>query len=110
MSSCDKSESRQTWHFWHNLALTPSNKIFTQRLEWRQTQKSAGSARFQSQISCRTNHQLCQKGAQLEAPDSKAIPRVLATASIAEEREIGRAHVCTPVTNEHLVCRLLLDK
>src|SRR3546814_3054639 len=23
--------------------------------------------------------------------------------------EIGRAHVCTPVTNEHLVCRLLLD-
>src|SRR3546814_4876299 len=23
-------------------------------------------------------------------------------------REIGRAHVCTPVTNEHLVCRLLL--
>src|SRR3546814_8605865 len=24
-------------------------------------------------------------------------------------REIGRAHVCTPVTNAHLVCRLLLD-
>src|SRR3546814_9000284 len=24
--------------------------------------------------------------------------------------EIGRAHVCTPVTNAHLVCRLLLDK
>src|SRR3546814_4104493 len=24
--------------------------------------------------------------------------------------EIGRAHVCTPVTNEHLVCRLLLEK
>src|SRR3546814_4734159 len=23
--------------------------------------------------------------------------------------EIGRAHVCTPVTNAHLVCRLLLD-
>src|SRR3546814_4317208 len=23
--------------------------------------------------------------------------------------EIGRAHVCTPVTNEHLVCRLLLE-
>src|SRR3546814_2237372 len=30
---------------------------------------------------------------------------------LPEEREqIGRAHVCTPVTNEHLVCRLLLDK
>src|SRR3546814_9304820 len=25
-------------------------------------------------------------------------------------REIGRAHVCTPVTNAHLVCRLLLGK
>src|SRR3546814_10717879 len=26
------------------------------------------------------------------------------------EAEIGRAHVCTPVTNAHLVCRLLLEK
>src|SRR3546814_10566249 len=25
-------------------------------------------------------------------------------------KKIGRAHVCTPVTNEHLVCRLLLEK
>src|SRR3546814_2008498 len=25
------------------------------------------------------------------------------------ETEIGRAHVCTPVTNEHLVCRLMLE-
>src|SRR3546814_6061954 len=24
--------------------------------------------------------------------------------------EIGRANVCTPVTNAHLVCRLLLEK
>src|SRR3546814_4253332 len=24
--------------------------------------------------------------------------------------KIGRAHVCTPVTNTHLVCRLLLEK
>src|SRR3546814_8593185 len=24
--------------------------------------------------------------------------------------KIGRAHVCTPVTNAHLVCRLLLQK
>src|SRR3546814_7749887 len=23
---------------------------------------------------------------------------------------IGRAHVCTPVTNAHIVCRLLLEK
>src|SRR3546814_1170007 len=27
-----------------------------------------------------------------------------------EAQEIGRAHVCTPVTNAHLVCRLLLEK
>src|SRR3546814_8719921 len=27
-----------------------------------------------------------------------------------QANEIGRAHVCTPVTNAHLVCRLLLDK
>src|SRR3546814_1888185 len=27
-----------------------------------------------------------------------------------ENAEIGRAHVCTPVTNAHLVCRLLLEK
>src|SRR3546814_8326140 len=26
------------------------------------------------------------------------------------DREIGRAHVCTPVTNRPLVCRLLLEK
>src|SRR3546814_1808916 len=26
------------------------------------------------------------------------------------EKEIGRAHVCTPVTNAHIVCRLLLEK
>src|SRR3546814_4269560 len=24
--------------------------------------------------------------------------------------QIGRAHVCTPVTNAHLLCRLLLEK
>src|SRR3546814_3512335 len=24
--------------------------------------------------------------------------------------EIGRAHVCTPVTNAHIVCRLLIEK
>src|SRR3546814_10656561 len=26
------------------------------------------------------------------------------------ETRIGRAHVCTPVTNAHIVCRLLLEK
>src|SRR3546814_5421814 len=39
-------------------------------------------------------------------PSSRA--RVSRTLSRA--LEIGRAHVCTPVTNAHLVCRLLLEK
>src|SRR3546814_10537799 len=30
--------------------------------------------------------------------------------SVRARRQIGRAHVCTPVTNAHLVCRLLLEK
>src|SRR3546814_14781273 len=29
---------------------------------------------------------------------------------VASGAQIGRAHVCTPVTNAHLVCRLLLEK
>src|SRR3546814_1470346 len=29
---------------------------------------------------------------------------------LSVHREIGRAHVSTPVTNAHLVCRLLLEK
>src|SRR3546814_10346714 len=32
------------------------------------------------------------------------------TASAPIFTEIGRAHVCTPVTNAHLVCRPLLEK
>src|SRR3546814_10455706 len=35
-------------------------------------------------------------------------PRAISTES--KVKEIGRAHVCTPVTNAHLVCRLLLEK
>src|SRR3546814_1110174 len=30
-------------------------------------------------------------------------------AAVGDDGEIGRAHVCTPVTNAHLVCRLLLE-
>src|SRR3546814_2013619 len=29
--------------------------------------------------------------------------------AVIKQRQIGRAHVCTPVTNAHLVCRLLLE-
>src|SRR3546814_1324443 len=34
----------------------------------------------------------------------------LAFAHLRFDRKIGRAHVCTPVTNAHLVCRILLEK
>src|SRR3546814_2113086 len=34
----------------------------------------------------------------------------MASARISPVTEIGRAHVLTPVTNAHLVCRLLLEK
>src|SRR3546814_10477913 len=37
-------------------------------------------------------------------------PRCCGDAGAQAIREIGRAHVCTPVTNAHLVCRLLLEK
>src|SRR3546814_1216245 len=33
-----------------------------------------------------------------------------AGSAVVEAVEIGRAHVCTPVTNAQLVCRLLLEK
>src|SRR3546814_1510260 len=33
-----------------------------------------------------------------------------AHAIFLEELESGRAHACTPVTNAHLVCSLLLEK
>src|SRR3546814_9334440 len=34
----------------------------------------------------------------------------LARASLGGTLEIGRAHVCTPFNNAHLVCRSLLEK
>src|SRR3546814_2764268 len=41
------------------------------------------------------------------SPDTEA---VFYFPGCGSERQIGRAHVCTPVTNAHLVCRLLLEK
>src|SRR3546814_9001457 len=38
-----------------------------------------------------------------------AVP-VGAHSTALQQEQIGRAHVCTPVTNEQLVCRLLLAK
>src|SRR3546814_7172921 len=41
--------------------------------------------------------------------DSATMQYTTAKPVFEEGREIGRAHVCTPVTNAHLVCRLLLE-
>src|SRR3546814_9423660 len=38
------------------------------------------------------------------------VKRGAAQALHAREQQIGRAHVCTPVTNAQLVCRRLLEK
>src|SRR3546814_2850420 len=43
------------------------------------------------------------QGAENCAADETAMTRHI-------DFEIGRAHGCTPVTNAHLVCRLLLEK
>src|SRR3546814_2843783 len=43
---------------------------------------------------------------QMRRPNSPQTWKDIFMANI----QIGRAHVCTPVTNAHLVCRLLLDK
>src|SRR3546814_8282191 len=40
----------------------------------------------------------------------EVIPNQGKGAASARLEESGRAHVCTPVTNAHLVCRLLLEK
>src|SRR3546814_3141002 len=45
------------------------------------------------------------------ADQPEPITRITAPARpAARPRQIGRAHVCTPVTNAHLECRLLLSK
>src|SRR3546814_1368997 len=52
---------------------------------------------------CRTRF---RPGRSRRQPESDAH-----SATISNHRpKIGRAHVCTPVTNAHLVCRLLLAK
>src|SRR3546814_4016510 len=59
------------------------------------------------------------RGRRIEREGS-ALPHPMAeelqpVSGVAQQRQvrpgkIGRAHVCTPVTNAHLVCRLLLEK
>src|SRR3546814_7599280 len=45
-----------------------------------------------------------------DAPRTAQVQRTTRETDIHVSIEIGRAHVLTPVTNAHLVCRLLLEK
>src|SRR3546814_8324404 len=42
--------------------------------------------------------------------DHRALRERIHPVAARARLKIGRAHVCTPVTNAHLVCRLLLEK
>src|SRR3546814_3578482 len=48
--------------------------------------------------------------AVLDVFQGKLVKRNQSLKILDASEQIGRAHVCTPVTNAHLVCRLLLDK
>src|SRR3546814_10115315 len=50
------------------------------------------------------------KGLQTDAMGDEQSRHGRGRARCAHCEEIGRAHVCTPVTNAHLVCRRLLEK
>src|SRR3546814_8430332 len=54
---------------------------------------------------------ICQRAADVRIERGAVLGRLPAAAqpAVPLHREIGRAHVCTPVTNAHLVCRLLLE-
>src|SRR3546814_6194619 len=59
-----------------------------------------------------TNQPININSDTLEVQQDKqlAIFRGKVDAVQGDTRQIGRAHVCTPVTNAHLVCRLLLEQ
>src|SRR3546814_5670525 len=50
------------------------------------------------------------RGNEDEIVDLVRLIRIDVAVIFAANLQIGRAHVCTPVTNAHLVCRLLLEK
>src|SRR3546814_1229744 len=59
----------------------------------------------------------CRMGVRIELPDWNSLARLedgalplLGTALLIARDEIGRAHVCTTVTNAQSVCRIMLEK
>src|SRR3546814_8887188 len=61
---------------------------------------------YAAQIAaCEEPHAVTPRGQMNEAIEEKR-----GLGAYLERGQIGRAHVCTPVTLAHRVCRLLLDK
>src|SRR3546814_8471413 len=60
------------------------------------------------QLSLRWFHAFFQNAEFMSA--LKVSTQIGLSAAAISTLKIGRAHVCTPVTNAHLVCRLLLEK
>src|SRR3546814_7900731 len=87
------------------------------RAEARRARRRAALAAQKPQPRLRHRRAARRLSRRLHRPDA---PRPRGLDRLADEparrhprpdgrREIGRAHVCTPVTNAHLVCRLLLE-
>src|SRR3546814_9661864 len=81
-------------------------------------QRRCSSAwRFLQPVLHRSADLACERRAPFlaalaDAPDMRAGAQRDGAAIAAGDlrKKIGRAHVCTPVTNAHLVCRLLLEQ
>src|SRR3546814_1386692 len=76
---------------------------------WLQGSQRFPGGRRRSAASLRSHRRLDGPGASAPAAGCTAKAAKLGPVGrLARIIEIGRANVCTPVTNAHLVCRLLL--
>src|SRR3546814_6713811 len=73
-------------------------------------------AKLHLDYSCISFKDICGKGRNQITFDRVPLDKALdytaeqADVTLRLHEQIGRAHVLTPVTNAHLVCRLLLEK
>src|SRR3546814_7357074 len=73
-----------------------------------------GDLRRMNRSLCREPVRQCLPGLAVERlevaeVDRNGVDRDRAGSGGRHQAQIGRAHVCTPVTNAHLVCRILLE-
>src|SRR3546814_20549347 len=96
---CNDTATTDIYTYGHILSLHDARPIYRRRCR----------------RSCTQAHSTRPSASQTCFHDLRAFSRVASAASCGHSvagfgmlREIGRAHVCTPVTNAHIVCRLLL--